>query len=347
MKRVLGLFAVLIAGVILFYARQTPPPAAAGTPSALVTVRPLQTGSLPDIVTTYGTVSPVPAAVLTITAPFQADVTAVTIRAGALVPQGAPLLRLAPTPATKLAYAQAQAALALDSALVHHTQTLLAGHLATATQLLQAQTDRDNARATLAALQAQGAAGPLTLTAPCAALVSSLATAPGTIAAQGDALMTLVPPHQMELDIGLTTGVAAGVTAGDKASLTPLGGGQAFTTTVTFRAAATDPAAGTVPAAIALPPGAALLGQTFRADITTGQISGTLVPHEAVLASDSGGYYVMQDDNLTAKQIPVQVLGSDGTNDIITGPFAPGEPVIVTGAYQLSDGDPIRLGSTP
>ncbi|HZU89912.1 MAG TPA: hypothetical protein VE993_11695, partial [Stellaceae bacterium] len=131
--------------------------AQAQEPSVLVQLTTLHRGSLPDIVTAYGRIESSPAARRTVTAPFAAVVDEISVRPGAEVAAGAPLIRLGPSPATAAAYVQAQSALEAADALVRHTETLLGQHLATRQQLAEAQKSETDARAALAALKAEGA----------------------------------------------------------------------------------------------------------------------------------------------------------------------------------------------
>jgi membrane fusion protein, multidrug efflux system len=312
-------------------------------PRALVQVTPLAQGSLPHIVTVYGSVGGASAARQSLVAQTQAQVSAVYVRDGALVGQGDRLLRLSPTPATAAAYDQAQAALNLADQLAQHTKALVASRLATDSQLLQAENDAANARLTLTTLRQQGADGPTTLTAPFPALVTSLSATPGAIMAPGDSLVQLTRPDRLELNAGVIPAIAGLVDQNDPVTLTPIGGGNIIAGTVVFRAATVDPADGLVPVDINVPAAQALLGEMFRADITVGQTHGYIVPHAAVLVDNTGRTYVVQDHDLTAQVVLVNVVGSDKDKDVITGALSADAPIILAGNYQLNDGDKIRL----
>src|SRR5579864_4461235 len=80
-------------------------------PSVLVQVTTLHKGSLPRLVTAYGSVEAGPSARQTIIAPLSAVVDQVYIRQGQTVAKGAPLVRLLPSPPIAASYAQADAAL--------------------------------------------------------------------------------------------------------------------------------------------------------------------------------------------------------------------------------------------
>lgn len=311
--------------------------------SVLAVTTPLEKGTLPQIVTVYGQVGSSSSARQTLMAPMQANVTNVYVEIGQRVPAGAPLLRLEPSPNSRLAYIQANSALRVATDLVHRTQSLVKSHLGTEQQLYQAEKTEEDARASLAALVAQGADGPATVKAPFAAIVTHISTTPGAIVSEGAGLAELARPSDLVLKAGIVPNKAAKVQTGDSVVLTPIGGGKKVTGKVVFCGAIVDAANGLVPVAVSVPDGKALLGEMFRADIQVSTLHGYVVPHAAVLVNDSGHTYIVQSNNLVAKKIAVTVLGSDGNKDIVTGPLLANGPVVLAGNYQLDDGMKIRL----
>lgn len=315
-------------------------------PSAEVQLSTLSKGSLPQIVTVYGSIGTASSARETIMAPLQAEVTDSYVRNGALVMRGAPLLRLIPTPATQLAYTQAKSQLSLATALDQRIKAMVAGHLATDDQLYQSEKDLVDAHAQLTALTAQGADGPHTLFAPFDAVITVMNVTPGSIVAQGDSLLQLAKPTQLELDVGVIPNTAGLINVGDPVQLSPIGGGSPTAGKVVFRGALVDSTNGLVEVDITAPSERALLGEMFRADITVRQNYGFIVSHDAVLVNNNGETYVVQNDNMTAKLVTVKVLASVGDQDVISGPLKPDGAVILAGAYQLNDGDKIRVSDS-
>jgi membrane fusion protein, multidrug efflux system len=320
--------------------------AADDSSSVLVTIAPLTRGNLPNVLTVYGSIGTASSAKQTVMAPLQANVTDVYVRNGALVPKGALLVRLVPSPSSQSAYTQAETALNLATELAQRTQSLVAGHMATDEQLFQAEKDEADARSTLEALKAQGANGPHVLHSPFQALVTTVSATPGAIVSEGDGLVELAQPDQLELKVGVIPNKAEQIDVGDPVALTPIGGGAAIAGTVVFRAAVVNQGDGLVPIDISMPPGQTMMGETFRADITVGQAKGYVVPHDAILINNSGDTYIVQDHAMTAKLVTVQVLGSNQDEDVVSGPLEAGAPVIVAGSYQLNDGDKIRLSDS-
>ncbi|MGH8261474.1 MAG: hypothetical protein ACREUG_17475, partial [Steroidobacteraceae bacterium] len=91
----------------------------------LVHLAPLSRGSLPNVVTVFGTVQASAASRQTLMAPTAAIVAEVPVRLGERVAEGMPLIRLAPTPQTAAAFAQARSALAVATQLLLRTRQLL------------------------------------------------------------------------------------------------------------------------------------------------------------------------------------------------------------------------------
>jgi RND family efflux transporter MFP subunit len=312
-------------------------------PSVLVELTKLQKGSLPRIVTAFGAIETNPAARQAVMAPVAAAVEAIYIKAGQKVATGAPLIRLGPSPATAAAYAQAVSALRAASDLAERTRSLLGQHLATAQQLTDAEKSEADARAALAALKAEGAGSPQDLRALADAIVTGVSTSRGALVAQGAALLELALPNGLVLRAGVVPDQATAIRAGDAATITPLGWRDAVSGRVLLCGSVVDPQTGLVPVDIALPRGGFMPGQKAQAGIITGEVTGYVVPHVAILAEDTGAPYVVQAVNGAAHIVSVKVLLADGARDIIAGPLDPTAPLVLAGNYQLRDGMKIRV----
>ena len=311
-------------------------------PSVLVQLTKLRQGSLPEIVTAYGSVQADPSARQTIVAPLPCVVGEVYVRAGAEVAAGAPLIRLGPTPQAAAAYAQARAALRAAGQLVDRTRAMLAEHLATAQQLADAVKAQADARATLAEFDAEGAGGAQTLRAPFPAVVAAISTSPGAIVNQGAPLLDLARSNALVLEVGVVPEQAVAIRSGEPVNVTALGKKDPASGKVVLRGRFVDPRTGLVPVDVALPPGPFLAGEMAEAGIVTGEARGYIVPHEAILVNDSGSPYVVQAVDNVAKKIPVRVLRAGGPEDVVDGPLDPASPLVLAGNYQLDDGMRVR-----
>ncbi|MGH8266944.1 MAG: efflux RND transporter periplasmic adaptor subunit [Steroidobacteraceae bacterium] len=317
--------------------------AVSDVPSVLVQTTALKKGSLPRIVVAYGTVQAKPSAYNSVTAPGAAIVADVFVRVGQTVAAGDRLVELTPTPPARAAYAAAVSAQGVASDALTRTRQLRADSLATEQQLAAAAKADSDARAALAALRAQGAAGATTLRAASAAIVTAVAARTHAIVAEGAPLLELAQRSGLVLVAGVVPAQASAITAGDRAEVTPIGATGTVVARVMLRGAAVDPGNGLVPVEVALPAGALLPGESAQAAITTGVVNGYVVPHSAVLVTDNGATYIVQDVHGTARTVAVRVLLSAGETDAVDGPLDGSAPLILAGAYQLHDGMKVRL----
>jgi membrane fusion protein (multidrug efflux system) len=310
--------------------------------SVLVQLTKLEKGSLPRIVTAFGRVETSPSAQQTIQAPVSAVVEEVYARPGQELSEGAPLVRLGPSPGTAAAYTQALSARRAAREAVRRTRSLLGQHLATRQQLTDAEKAAADAQASLTALNAEGAGSPQILRAPFHAIVTMVSTSRGAIVAQGAALLELARPNGLILRAGLVPDRADTVHIGDTGRITSLGIAQAVSGSVLLRGSMIDPQTGLVSIDIALPPGSLLPGQMAEAAIVTGKVEGYVVPHAAILVDDNGAPYLVQAVDGVAKKVAVQVLLAEGGKDVVQGQLDPAAALVLAGNYQLDDGMRVR-----
>lgn len=317
--------------------------ASAPVPSVLVTLTPVKEGALPHEVIGYGTVGPSSAGRKAIMAPVAAIVGGVYVRLGEAVPAGAPLVRLEPSPQTAAAYAQAQSALVVARHLVASTRGLVAAHLATEQQLADAEKSESDARSQLRAFRALGASGSNLVRAPFPAIVTALTASPGAIVAQGTPLLELAELRALVLTVGVVPVQAAEVTVGDPVRVTLIGGHRAVAGRVVLRGELAESGTGLMPVEVSLPPGVFLPGEMAKAAITTRQVHGYVVPHQALLVDNRGATYVMQAVRGVARKVVVRILDSYGNRNVISGPLDAGAPLVLMGNHQLSRGMRIRV----
>lgn len=302
--------------------------------SALVKLADMKQGSLPTYVTAFGQVEPAATAREGITAPFGARVQTVAVQMGQEVAKGTPLVTVVPGPDTKAAYK-----LAKDT--YNRTLQLAKAHLATANDLAKAESD-------LSVLEEEGASGPLTIKAPYDAIVLKVDAAQGAIVSHGDSLLEIAKPDGLVVKVGVDPAQALTVKQGQEATLTPFSGaGTPVQGKVAVRSAVINSDTGLVPTEITFPPGKLLVGEMIRARIQNGTQSGFIVPHAAILVDDDGTIFVVQADNMAAKKVAVDVLASDGKQDVISGDdLDPKLQVVTEGNKQLDDGTKLRVANS-
>ncbi len=339
----LRIAALLAASVLLAAADGEPE---ANAPSVLVTATKLETGSLPQTVTAYGSVEPASEARETVMAPLAARIDEIYVRRGEEVAKGTKLIRLLPSPAVATSYTQAQSALQVARQLVVRTRKMVSQHLATQQQLADAEKSESDAQAALAALRALGAGGPSVFRAPFDAVVTAISTNRGALVSEGTTLLDLAQPEGLVLKVGVVPARAAAIAPGQSVAVTPIGSAASINGTVMLTAAIVDAASGLVPVEIALPTKGFRAGEMATAEITTGRVSGYVVPHQAILMNDAGKPYVVQAVNARAKLVPVKVLVAGGDRDVIAGPLNGTAPLILDGNYQLEDGMKVRFAAS-
>ncbi len=311
------------------------------TPTATVTVAVLQNTSLQDVISVYGVVQADPTGSVTVAAPKASIVSRVLVRAGETVAAGRPLVELANAPGAEMAFKQAADAASFAQTDLARVQRLYDERLAASDQLNTAKKTLADAQAALAAQQKQGAGHTLqVITAPRAAVVTSVTAVAGDHVAQDAALLVLARADGAVVKLGLEP--TAGVAAGQAVTLHPVFGGAAINSRITMVARAADPATRTVDAIAPLNGAVVPIGAAVRGDITTGGHAGLLAPRAAVVFDETGPH-VFTISGGKAHRVFVTV-GRDRDDDIeISGKIPAGAQVAVEGAYELQDGMAVKV----
>ena len=288
---------------------------------------------------------------LSLSLPQAGEVTAAEAVAGQRVKRGAALLELATDPATRSAYLQAQSAVKVARDDLARTTRLQAEKLATNTQLDAARKALSDAQA---ALDAQAKLGgrevAVTLRAPVDGVVTALDVQRGQRVAAGTTLLQFTPDTALAAQLGIDPGAAAGVRTGMPVTLKPVyaaGDVPPLHATVAMIGDAVNPQThlvdilATLDAKTPLPAGAAL-----SANIATTPFEAWAVPRDA-LQNDEQGDFVLQVQHGKARRVQVKVLAPDGSPIGVAGALDAHAPVITTGSYEVSDGDPVCSSPSP
>jgi RND family efflux transporter MFP subunit len=337
--------ALLLGGAVLWEVTRPPAaPPAAPTPSVLVSTLRLTPGTLPATLTAYGSITAGIGAETTLSLQAGAIVASIDVIPGQRVAAGQRLATLEADAQSVADLQKATDALAAARANRAHITALLAAHLATAADLATADQAANDATSILAALKATGAGRTRPLNAPFPGIVSAVLVPPGAAQPAGTALLRLVNPDNFVATTSAPPDQAAAVTPGDGASLTPLNGGAAIAARVLQVSAVADPQTGldTITLALAAP---APLGAPVAATITTGTLSGYVVPRDAIQTGTQGSYAFQVDARNIAHRVAVHVLGAQGQQSIIAADLNAALPFVATGAYQLDDGTAVRMAA--
>ena len=310
--------------------------------SAAVDTQAVHQGSLPDVVSAYGTAAPAIDAASTLSIQAEGAVTQFDVTAGTAVHRGQRLLTFTLSPTAAAAYQQARTALNVAQAQREHTAQLLAHQLATRDQLAQADKAASDARSALDALRKQQGDGrTMALLASFDGIVSSIAATRGDTLQPGTALLSLARGGGLIVSVGVELEPQHPPVPGDKVSLVPLGAGATVTGVVKRVAGMLDARTHLQNADIA-PDGAVIAGMGYRADITVGQWHGWLIPRDA-LVQDGAAWQVFQVASGNAVKVPVTIVGESDTVSVVSGALDAQRPLVVVGNTQLDDGMAVRM----
>ncbi|WP_199100078.1 efflux RND transporter periplasmic adaptor subunit [Dyella sp. ASV21] len=310
--------------------------------SAAVSTVPVHQGSVPALVSAYGSAGPAADAAQVVSVQAAGRVTQWAVTPGASVKRGQRMLSFELAPAAVAAYAQAQSALSVAQAARAHTAELLAQQLATRDQLAQADKALGDAQSNLDALtQQQGKTARLDVTAPFDGTVVTVDAAQGDVLQPGAPLLSLQRGDGLVVTVGIERVALRQVTVGAEADLVPLDGGAAMHGTVRRVARALNPHTHQLDVEI-VPDGSLVNGEGFRADIVVGQWQGWLVPRDA-LQGDEAARSVFQVADGKAVRVPVKVLGESDTLSVVSGALDAKRPLVTEGATQLDDAMAVRV----
>jgi RND family efflux transporter MFP subunit len=308
---------------------------------ALVAVEDPQQGSLPEIVHGHGIVE----AQSTKNESFQRDgmISEIDVEVGDQFKKGDKLLDFGASPAAVLAYEQAKTSLRLAESALAHTRERLKLKLATADDVDNAEKAVSDAKSNKEMYERIGSIKPSEiLEAPFDGMVVAIAVSKGDRITAGTTLMTLAATEKLRITVGVEAGELEKVKKGQEVELqSPLPGREPFKVTVRNTGAAVDPNTRLVPVFIDVPSGNALPGEKVEAKIFVGEFRGWLVPRDAI-GYAAKGPFVFQVDEEHAKRVYVNPVGSAGDTTVVSGNLDPQLKLVVSGNYQLDDGDAVR-----
>ncbi|HET6605941.1 MAG TPA: efflux RND transporter periplasmic adaptor subunit [Rhodopila sp.] len=318
---------------------------AADAPSVAVQTQPPRQGSVPDILTAYGSAAPALDGGMTLSFQQEGRVLAIAVTPGETVHAGERLLSFSASAAAISAYQQAVSALDVARQQRRHTAQMLSQQLATRDQLAQADKAVFDAQATLDALRREGADEPdRTLNAPFDGVIATIPVVQGDRVQAGTPLMTITRLDGLVVTVGIEPGARDRVHPGEAVKLIPLTGRRTLDGQVLRIDGVLNPKTRLVDADVSVPAGSVVSGEAFQADITVGEVQGWIVPHDAILTDDKGSY-LYQADGPDPSRVAVTVAGSSGGNDVVQGALDPKRPVVVQGNYQISPETKVRVSN--
>jgi membrane fusion protein (multidrug efflux system) len=132
----------------------------------------------------------------------------------------------------------------------------------------------------------------------------------------------------------------------DAVTIKPVGGsGEAIEGKIRVIAQRVDPATRLTSVIVTLPPAAPLMIEMFvQGELTRSVPDALVVPRDAVLPDEDGGFAVFTIDGDHAKKHSVRVgLENDREAQILSDDLKPGDAVVIRGNYHLEDGSEVKV----
>jgi RND family efflux transporter MFP subunit len=299
-----------------------------------------------DTIEAWGTVAGDPHRTRSISVAHGGQIVAVLVAAGQGVTRGQPLLTIAPDPATRSAYQQAQSALTLARGELGRIEQLSTQRLATQSQLAVARKALADAQATLEAQRAMGGdVAQQIVGAPADGVVTAVSVGLDERVAANAALLSFTPARALIVQLGVPPEEAASLRPGMSVQLRSVYGGAAAPVgTLIMVGQSADPQTHLLPAQVALsadPAVTLVAGMTLKARIRVDDFTAWAVPRTAVL-HDEHGDYLFQSSGGHARRVAVKLRSPEGDTVGVQGPLDASARVIVLGAYELDDGEAVR-----
>lgn len=268
------------------------------------------------------------------------------IAAGQTVRRGQALLRIAPDPAARNTFKQAQSALDLATGELKRTEQMVAQHLATQSQVAAARKALDDAQAGLEAQRALGGgSAEEIISAPADGVVTVLNVNLGDRFQADAALLSFTPSHGLIARLGVQPEDGPRLKPGMPVQVQGVyGSGDMLDGQISMVGQAIDAQTHLLPLQVQLPPEASnnlVAGAAVRANIETASYTAWALPRDAVLHDDKGDY-VFAVDHDKAKRIDVTLKHPEGDTVGVQGALDAKTRIIVLGSYELNDGDAVR-----
>jgi RND family efflux transporter MFP subunit len=310
-------------------------------PVALVALAPAQQGAVDETLTVYGAVEAGATGKHVLAAPAEATVVAIEAPVGTKVTAGQVVMRLAPSPTSKLDYAKATTDAAAAQAAYARAQRLRVDGLVSNADVETARAAAQPAAATHASLGARN--GALTLRAPAAGFVESVASAPGDLVAAGTAVASIAGSGSLRARFGIDPAQALRIKPGMVLRVTPPGG-VAFSAPVLSVDPVVDPTTRLASLFVNVPAGSGIgTNSALNGQVQLGGSGGAAltIPYAALL-DDAGQPFVFVVAKGIAHRHDVETGAVSGDRIVIVKGVKPGDQVVTAGGTALEDGMQVR-----
>jgi RND family efflux transporter MFP subunit len=322
-------------------------------PTVLVRTSVPQYGVIALPVQAYGVIGTAQGSTLAVNLPYPARILHIYVQNGQSVARGTPLFAVQADPAALLASKQAITSYRLAKDDLAHAQALYAQSLATRSQLEAARKAALDAKSALDAQRTLGIGnGTVTVAAPANGVVTRFSAIQGDQTQAGAAILLLAlrasgSKAVPNVILGVDPAAASRIRAGDPVSvkgLSPEADGISVRGRIVTIGAAVDPQSQLVDVGAAVPlAGAGLLpGMHVKGRISTQSGKHWIIPRSAVLRDARGAYVYQVGKDRHAHRVDVTVRIENGDAYGVDGTLDAAQPLIVTGNYELHDGDAVR-----
>jgi len=315
-------------------------------PIALVTLAPVDSEDLPEIITCYGDVIFDPSREQIINAEIEARVLEVKALPGAGINKGEPILRLRPSAVSSIEVERARRDATAAKKAAERAKRLRADGLSSDADVEAAETAVHDLVELANSLETR-ASSIRSLLAPISGVVDAILVKPGDLVASGSMIARLASPDNIQAQVGVEIEDAARLKPGNSVSLRALNtSSSTVQTSIRNIDTRISPVTRMVNALIVIPAGKGFLpGEAVRADITVAiHVKALNVPRQAVFRDESGTYvFVVDKDVALLTRVETGLTSGDRT-EILSG-LAAKQSVVVEGAAILSDGMRVRTSS--
>ena len=324
--------------------------ASASGPVASVQVTPVQRGRIEETLSAFGSVVAAPGEVEIFSVPFECRVRRILVTAGMEIVTNTPLVEVEPSPDTQLQFDQVR--MERDSAeqALKFAEQRMELKLATQQELLVARQNLGNVTARLQSMKDRGIDGEQTLHAASSGVVSRLAAQPGQIVAAGASLIETIGLNKIVVHLGVENEDVVNLTKGQPVLLSRVNTPTHPTVDghISTISRQVNPVTRFVDIIVQPPPDARLLlNEYIEGRIVTAARETLIVPRLAILPE--GGQFVLYTVAAGHAVKHIVTVGLENANEVEVQAtdLAEGQPVIVQGNSQLSDGMVVKVESQP
>ena len=348
---------VLAAGIAIGFALAKWGAPASGSSSGVATTAvtsvqttPIRQGKIAQSITVYGAVAANPVLEKSLAVAFESRVVKVYVVRGQRVLANQPLLEIRAGPAERLKLAEAENQVKIATAQLQLTQAKLKLQLATQADLIAARNTLTTASLRLASMERLGIGTLVTLRAPEEAVVVDTPAVTGKLEPRGTVLIDLLPVDKIRVELWVPPTNVRQLRRGQNVDIAlAIHGAEVHERgTISMITDQVNPVSGLVSVYVTpSKPGALVIGQFASGKLHTASSIGLIVPHSAVLpVGGQEDMYTVKNSHAIVHHVRIG-LSNDREAEVSAPGLRAGEPVVVVGNAELTDGMPVKPGKQP